>query len=323
MSPKPCSMLRWLAALALTLGLMAACGGDDAPAVATVRQSIGAAGGSLRSADGKMNLTIPAGALGNDTEIAITEVSPDHQSDAVRQLGADKVYRLEPAGLMFAQPATVGIELPASATGQVAVLLLHSAGQWEAPGAQTLALSVDKRTLSGQLNHFSELVVMGTKITHELQLVPRLIAPGEELDASLRVDNSGGQEVVVRYDDSYLSPSGPLGAFYLSAQPRGSADNELMEFVDSRSIGNPSLFARVDASFTQVSRYRCLKPHSGTVTYAYELEFPPGPTFFFSEVSVWISIVGIDDYVCQDSEPRPRHRQHKRSAPACSRCRWA
>ena len=305
MNPKPRSMLRWLAALALTLGLLAACGGDDAPADATVRQSVGAAGGSLRSADGKMSLTIPAGALGIDTEITITEVSPDNQSDAVRQLGADKVYWLEPAGLMFAQPAMVEIELPASATGQVAVLLLHSAGQWEAPGAQTLALSVDKHTLSGQLNHFSELVVIGTTITHELQLVPRLIAPGEELDASLRVDNSGGQEVVVRFDDSHLSPSGPLGAFYLSAQPRGSAGNELMEFVDSRSIGNPTLFARVDASFTQVSRYRCLKPHSGTVTYAYELEFPPGPAFFLSEVSLWISIVGIADYVCQGSEPPP------------------
>ena len=304
MSPKPPSKSRWLAALALSLGLLAACG-DDALKDASERQSVGAAGGSLRSADGVMSLTIPAGALGNDTDIVITELSSGEQSDAVRQLGADKVYRLEPAGLTFARPAMVEIELPASATGQVAVLLLHSAGQWEAPGGQTLALSGDKRKLSGQLNHFSELVVMGTKITHSLQLAPRLIEPGEELDASLRIDNSGGQEVVVGYDDSYLGPSGPLGAFYLSAQPRGSADNELMEFVDSRSIGNPTLFARVDASFTQVSRYRCLKPHSGTVTYAYELEFPPGPTFFFSQLSHRLSIVGINDYLCQGSEPPP------------------
>ena len=89
MNPKPCSTARWLAALALTLGLLAACGGDDArPSRRCGRAS--AAGGSLRSADGKMSLTIPAGALGNDTEIVITELSPGEQSDAVRQLGADR-----------------------------------------------------------------------------------------------------------------------------------------------------------------------------------------------------------------------------------------
>lgn len=59
---------------------------------APASKTIGAEGGSLSSTDGRITVTIPAGALANDTQIAIQPIS----NTASGGLGA--AYRLSPAG---------------------------------------------------------------------------------------------------------------------------------------------------------------------------------------------------------------------------------
>lgn len=71
---------------------------DDTPIAET---SIGSAGGELTSTDGKVKVTIPAGALATSQNISIQRISNTNP------MGANKGYRLLPHGLQFAQPVTI------------------------------------------------------------------------------------------------------------------------------------------------------------------------------------------------------------------------
>lgn len=71
-----------------------------------IEKTIGPEGGTIAAGDGKMELTIPAGALDADTKIRITP------------LGGGG-YKLEPSGLEFNEPATVTLTLPAEAPDEV------------------------------------------------------------------------------------------------------------------------------------------------------------------------------------------------------------
>src|SRR5688572_11677470 len=72
----------------------------------TTRTRIGAGGGSLVSADGKVSLTVPAGALTGDVEIAIQPVDVAAPSSA-----RSRVYELTPHGQQFLAPVTLAIEI--------------------------------------------------------------------------------------------------------------------------------------------------------------------------------------------------------------------
>lgn len=299
MNPKPCSMLCWLAALALTLGLLAACGGDDAPADATVRQSIGAAGGSLRSADGKMSLTIPAGALGNDTEIAITEVSPDNQSDAVRQLGADKVYRLEPSGLAFAQAVSYEVSLPPSSTGGVVAALLYSGGIWEWVADQSMTVSAVERKLSGQLNHFSELALKDSGVGHGFDVQPRELAPGARLQAMLTVQKAADTVAIELYG---------LGTFgddpFIDAP--AVRDGGLANVVEEETA--PLSLPKGSATASGSSLYECLKPHEHWIRFGFRVGFIDGSLWgvVVDQFDKVISVSSKIPYVCKAEEsPSP------------------
>jgi hypothetical protein len=89
----------------LTLGVMAMAmamlTGCDAEGVHTV----GPEGGIVRSADGRVTLEIPAGALAQDVAITIGEIE-DGPADAVGM-----AYEVEPAGLVLAVPATLTFDM--------------------------------------------------------------------------------------------------------------------------------------------------------------------------------------------------------------------
>ena len=108
-------MFGW-AGFALAAVLLAGCGGkNDASSPAPVASgSIGPAGGTVASSDGRIALAIPAGALGAATEIRIVELSGDAVPASFRPAAPDKVYRLEPSGTVFAVPVRVTLVLPPS-----------------------------------------------------------------------------------------------------------------------------------------------------------------------------------------------------------------
>lgn len=71
---------------------------DDTPIAQT---TIGSAGGELTSTDGKVKVTIPAGALTTSQHISIQRITNTNP------MGANKGYRLLPHGLQFTQPVSV------------------------------------------------------------------------------------------------------------------------------------------------------------------------------------------------------------------------
>ncbi len=74
----------------------------DAPSTETTRTTIGAAGGTARSADGLFELVVTAGALTDDVEIAITPVpASDVPADVAATEPISTVYSVEPDGLTF------------------------------------------------------------------------------------------------------------------------------------------------------------------------------------------------------------------------------
>jgi hypothetical protein len=164
---------------ALVAIAISACGGggggggpnEDPP---TASATIGVAGGTVASSDGRVVLTIPAGALGNPTEIRITELAAGQQPAAVRATDPLRVYRLEPSGTSFATPARLRVELPASATGAIAVMGLHSNGSFEAPANMVLSMDATKRVLSADVPHFSEALVRDIPSVHAALVTDRI-----------------------------------------------------------------------------------------------------------------------------------------------------
>lgn len=110
---------------------------------------IGAAGGTLRSGDGRFELVVPAGALSADTTFSATPLSK-------KAPGALAAWRLEPEGTTFTTPATVRFTASAAdlAGSEAAALRLayqDAMGQWRAFQNATIdgnSISVSTRHLS-------------------------------------------------------------------------------------------------------------------------------------------------------------------------------
>jgi len=106
-------MIRRAAAL-VGIALLAACSEKSAypqpsqfgnPTGASRNLVIGAAGGSLTSADGLLTLTVPAGALSADVDLSITPITNTAPG------GQGTAYRLGPDGLTFFVPATLTFQV--------------------------------------------------------------------------------------------------------------------------------------------------------------------------------------------------------------------
>ncbi len=102
---------RWLLAGLIGASVAAACGGGGNGG------GIGPEGGTVTSDDGRVTLTIPAGALGQSEEITIREVSADEVIliDELLRPSLGRAYEMKPDGVTFAVPATVEVETDAMA----------------------------------------------------------------------------------------------------------------------------------------------------------------------------------------------------------------
>ncbi|MEW6776605.1 MAG: hypothetical protein AB1405_09955 [Bdellovibrionota bacterium] len=133
---------RWIACFALVVaGVLASCG-TDGPG--SVTQVIGPAGGTITL--GSLSLSIPAGALSEDTEITITAggAAPDYFTPV------SPVFIFEPQGLTFAIPATATLPF----NGQPEhpeIIWSNEAGD----GFLTLPSDDSETTVSALITHFS------------------------------------------------------------------------------------------------------------------------------------------------------------------------
>jgi hypothetical protein len=131
--------------------LVAACG-SKLPATNTQQSSavIGAAGGTVTSADGVVSVTIPAGALASDVTIT---VAPTTSPGAPT---ISEVYEIGPTGTQFATPATILFRygsLNLGGTSASSLQLATFAGSWVSLNAAVT--DIDAETISAPTMHLS------------------------------------------------------------------------------------------------------------------------------------------------------------------------
>src|SRR5450759_2420723 len=115
--------------------------------------TIGAAGGSVSTPDGKIALTIPAGALASNTVISIQPLT----NMAHGKIGA--AYRLTPDGQTFLKPVTLTFtytdeDLLGTAAEFLGAAFQTAAGYWQWAGAATVDTTA--KTVSVSSSHFSD-----------------------------------------------------------------------------------------------------------------------------------------------------------------------
>lgn len=123
------------------------------PAGEALTASIGPAGGSIESADKRIRVDIPAGALSTTQTISVQPITnncPSGQGDA---------FRLTPHGLQFAKPATITFQytdsdLEGTFAEGLAIAWQTDKGEWQST-AENQVDTVSKQ-LSVKTTHFSD-----------------------------------------------------------------------------------------------------------------------------------------------------------------------
>jgi len=124
------------------------------PTGAVIMKSIGPSGGAITSEDGKVKLTIPAGAL--DANLNITMQPIQNNSP----MGMKKyAFRLLPHGLQFKKPVKLSLnydesDIIGSAPEVINVATQTEKGTWMKEGNMTVNLQ--DRTITAEINHFSD-----------------------------------------------------------------------------------------------------------------------------------------------------------------------
>jgi hypothetical protein len=240
--------------LVLVLG---GCGGDGGNAAPLAQATIGPAGGTVASADGRVALVVPAGALGASTAIVITEVSGDKVPANIRPAAADVVYRLEPAGTRFDVPARLTVRVPPSVADEIALMLHESAGSFEFPANLTTTNSSTERVVEADVSHFSYMLVKNApevriKATPSVASVP----VGGEFTVAVEVTNRSGHSLLAR------------GAYFKM--------NSKLLWVDDPSPLEPgqTTIASEGGTRTSTGLARCTDVGRGVVTGYYHFEEP-------------------------------------------------
>jgi hypothetical protein len=118
-----------------------------------VSQSIGPAGGSITSADNRLTVTVPPGAVASATTLSIQAIT--NQTPG----GVGSAYRLGPEGTTFLTPVSISFQYgSADLAGTVAddlmIAFQDAQAYWEAQSSATL--DTTHQTLTVQSSHFSD-----------------------------------------------------------------------------------------------------------------------------------------------------------------------
>lgn len=165
------------------------------PEGALITATIGPAGGTLESADKRLRVAIPAGALPSNQTISVQPLNHNHCP-----LGTGRAFRLMPHGLTFAKPATISFhydeaDVNGSAPQLLRVAYQNEKGSWQSPA--TKGIDTTTHTLTVQTTHFSDWGLF-----HRMELTPNqaFVSPGEEVDLKVL-------EIPINpYDDDQLVP---------------------------------------------------------------------------------------------------------------------
>ncbi len=165
---------------------------NGAPASGT----IGAAGGSVWSTDGRLEVVVPAGALAADTEITIQPITNTAWG------GVGSGYRLTPDGLAFAAAVSLVFEVPAlllegSAPEFLDGAVQDDAGYWYV--LKNATYDSGEGTLTCLTSHFSDY-----SLIEGVQIVPREASVGVNEQVALSVQYCH-REVYTGEDDDLVA----------------------------------------------------------------------------------------------------------------------
>ena len=204
-------MTRWTGAA--IAALLTACSGGggmttsmtpDAGMGGQVTQRIGAAGGSLVSADGAFTLTVPAGALAADTDLTVREVA----NTAPNGIGSS--FRVEPAGLTLAQPLQVALRvdptaLDAATEDVLGIAVRNAAGDWFADlrSAGDEAVAMKRRGAQSSAPLVTTLILKGEDVYEvtvstfwRVQPLDPMVNTGESVTITVQACYSENQTIV-------------------------------------------------------------------------------------------------------------------------------
>ncbi|CCH54725.1 VCBS [Fibrisoma limi BUZ 3] len=146
------------------------------PEGTAITATIGPAGGTLESADKRLRVTIPAGALSSNQTISVQPLTQNHCP-----LGTGKSFRLTPHGLTFSKPATISFhyddkDVNGSAPQLLRVAFQNDKGSWQSPA--TRGIDTTARLVTVQTTHFSDWGLF-----HRMEVSPdhAFVSPGEEV----------------------------------------------------------------------------------------------------------------------------------------------
>lgn len=153
-----------VSAVVFSLILVPACGGDDEPAGPDGPDDVvGPDGGTLTFEDGKVSLSVPAGAVSSDLQVSVAPGT----GPASELLVAGTTWDLGPDGTTFASPVTltVGYEsgaLPAGVREAELVLARSQGGGWQpVPGS---VVNAGANSVAAPLSGFSVYGVVGVPV---------------------------------------------------------------------------------------------------------------------------------------------------------------
>ncbi|HEV7351203.1 hypothetical protein [Telluribacter sp.] len=115
--------------------------------------TIGPAGGTIKSADNRIQIAIPAGALSTNQTISVQPIGNNCPG------GKGQAFRLEPHGITFAKPAFITFQYSeADANGSSPALLRvayqNDKGTWQMPAVKSIDTTA--HTVTVQTSHFSD-----------------------------------------------------------------------------------------------------------------------------------------------------------------------
>lgn len=120
---------------------------------AATQKTIGAEGGTITTTDGRIKLTIPAGAVSSAQQFSIQPISNQNP------LAVGKAYRLEPHNVSFSKPVTIEFSytednLKNTIPEALGIAYQDEKGIWQVQGAVTTDLA--NRKVKVATTHFSD-----------------------------------------------------------------------------------------------------------------------------------------------------------------------
>lgn len=228
-----------------------------------VSEEIGPDGGTVSTADGRLTLTIPEGALASTETITIDAMTTSDlgsEFDAVTdQLGIENAYELGPDGLSFDQPVAVRFittQAPAREADSLAVSaeFLFTADNGSVEALDNLRTAVDTSAnevvVTGQMDHFTPLTT--SKANNGVSFFVF------DVPESREVDDPFDARAVIQ-----ASMEGPSSDLVTLEGPAEYTDESSAPVEPSFGPGLQELSADGEGGFEERFTYSCAAPGLG------------------------------------------------------------